>query len=184
MGVTADRTDELDSISSACSLATCSVASSSCSIKHDSISQSASSVAGVLQHNLVPQDAAISGAGKHRSSSSARSHGSHQASAMFLGAVPVNQQQQLFQRQEARQPCIPCTAQSFDYLPSHASAQHCGGFPLQYVGWDCPQLGWAFPSEASSDAADSSDDPSSDENASYASFNISEVGRTGDDACT
>lgn len=176
MGSIADKADELESNSSAPSLAACSVASSSHSIEHDSISHSASSAAGVL----VPQHAALFGAGKHRScSSSARSHDSHVASAPFLGAVPVHQQQrQYLHRQEERQPCTPCTVQSFDCLPSHESSQYCSGSSLHYVGWECPQLGWALPSEASSNAADFSDDPSSDENASYASFNMSEVGRS------
>ena len=184
-GSTADKADKLESNSSSPSLATCSVASSSCSVEHDSMSQSVSSVAGVLWHDLVPQDAAILGPGKHCSSSSASSHGPHQASAMCLGTAPVHEQQQLFlQRQEARQPCTPCTAQSLDYLPSHASAQHCSGSPFPYVGWECPQLGWALPSETSSNAADSANDLSSDENASYASFNMSEVGRLRNDACS
>ena len=184
VGSIADKADELESNSRAPSLAACSLASSSRSVEHDSISHSASSVAGELQRNLVPQDAALFGAGNLcSSSSSARSHG---ASAPFLGAVPVHQQQrQYLQRQEARQPCTPCTAQSFDCLPSHASSQYCSGSSRHYVGWECPQLGWAPPSEASSNAADFSDDPSSEESASYASFNMSEVGRSYHvDACT
>lgn len=186
MGSIADKAGKLESDSSALSFAACSLASSNRSVEFDSISLSASSVASELRQDLVPQQAALSVAGKHRSSSSsssARSQGAHVASASFLGAVPVHQQQKRYSaRQEARQPCTACTAQSFGCLPSHASSQHSSGLSLQYAGWECPQLGWGLPSEASSNAAGASDDPSCEENASYASFHMSEVGRSCNEA--
>lgn len=180
MGSIADKAGKLESNGSAPSFAACSLASSNRSVEFDSISRSASSVASALRHDLVPQEAALSVAGKH-CSSSARSQGALVASAPFLGAAPVHQQKQ---RQEARQPCTPCTTQNFDCLPSHASSQHSSGPSLQNVGWECPQLGWGLPLEASSNAADSSDDARSEENASYASFHMSEVGRSCSNACT
>lgn len=173
----ADKADELESNSSAPSVAACSAASSSQSLEHDSISHAVSSASGVLRQGLISQHAALSGAGRRGSSSMASSQDSQVASASFLGAVPVHQQQKQFQTQEARQPCAPCPAQSLNCLPSHASSQHCSGRSLEYAGWECPQLGWALSTEASSSAADSSGDPSCEESASYAALTLSEVGR-------
>lgn len=172
----ADKADELESNSSAPSVAACSAASSSQSLEHDSSSHAVSSASGVLRQGLISQHAALSGAGKHGNSSMASSQDSQVASASFLGAVPVHQQQKRFQTQEARQPCIPCTAQSYNCLHSHASSQHCSSRSAEYAGWEYPQLGWALSSEAGSNAADSSDEPSCEESASYAALTMSEVG--------
>lgn len=172
-----DKADELGSNSSATSIAACSAASSSQSVERDSISHSVSSASGVLRQGLISQLAALSGAGKHGSSSVASSQDSQVASASFLGAVPVHQQQKHFKTQKARQPCVPCTAQSFSCPPSHASSQHCSSRSLEFAGWECPQLGWGLSSEGSSNAADSSGDPSCEESTSYAAWTMSEVGR-------